>query len=443
MDKGDIREEIECGLEEYYQDKEEKQKNLRRAAKSRNKSNEKDEQYEEYLRETANEPQAEYYHEKDEKQNNLRRAAQSRNRNNEAGEQYAASNRQWFETYIFDENFDMKQEYEDKLLSLPWVEEFYIGVTHEPEKSWQIFITCAPNTVPSMADLKKTFGTNIASFVHFIQESIDEKSKDSKEFLPSPSYLVRGPISGDKFCVEGPKGGYGSIGIITGDSKKHYATTCYHACFIGDFPKNDIKKGHKILKEDYANGSPRCKGATCVYTTEQKPQPKLGQFCHGLYDDNHDIALIELEPSVNCSDMAEFLAKKTISPALADKKQVKDMLFEMKELPVEIICPAPTKGVLFAVTGVRRCTKNKRCYRIRRNGKKDFATEGDSGSLVYLIYQGEKIPFAYVCMVIPEPGEVVYYCRSMDHSIKQLIKRHIPKSSMQPCLEKCGKTIVE
>ena len=104
----------------------------------------------------------------------------------------------------------MKQEYEEKLLSLPWVEEFYVGVTREPEKSWQIFITCAPNTVPSMADLKKEFGTNIASFVEFTQESIGEDRNDSQESPPSSSFL-RGPISGDKLCVQGPGGGYGAM----------------------------------------------------------------------------------------------------------------------------------------------------------------------------------------------------------------------------------------
>ena len=311
----------------------------------------------------------------------------------------------------------------------------------EPEKSWQIFITCAPNIVPSMADLKKKFGTNIASFVEFIQESVDKKSKDSQESPLSSSFL-RGPITGDELCVQESKS-YGAIGIITGDDKKHYATTCYHVCFKEDFPKDDIKRGHEILKQDYANESKGCKGATCVYSTGQG-KPRLGQFCHGLYDDNHDIALIELDPAITCLDTVEFLKNKNIRPALADKKEVKDMFYEMAELPVEIIRqPEPTRGKLFAATGVTRCPRNKRCYRIRRIGGRNFATEGDSGSLVYLKYEGEKIPFAYVCMVITESDKVVYYCRSMDHSIEELIKTHMPGSSMKPCLEKCSKTTVE
>jgi hypothetical protein len=81
------------------------------------------------------------------------------------------------------------------------VQDFYIGVASEPEKSWQVYITCAHNKVPSMADLKKIFGVDISYFVDFIQESIDEDSKRSKESLPCPSYL-RGPISGDQLCVQ-------------------------------------------------------------------------------------------------------------------------------------------------------------------------------------------------------------------------------------------------
>ena len=316
------------------------------------------------------------------------------------------------------------------------MQEFYVGVASEPEKSWQIYITCSQNNVPSMVDLKKLFGVDIAYFVDFIKDGVDEDSEGSKESLTSASYL-RGPISGDELCVQEDEGGYGAIGVLTGDNEKHYATTCYHVCFKEDLPENDVKKGHEILMQDCENESQGCQGATCVYTTEQERR-LLGRFSCGLYDDNHDIALIELEPSINCSDTVEFLTKKSISPALANKKEVKDKLFEMKELPVEIIRPVTTKGKLFAATGVPRCPRYKRCYRIKRTGKMPFASEGDSGSLVYLIYEGQKIPFAYVCMVIPESGKNVYYCRSLDHSIEELIKKHALQSGIKPCLRECS-----
>ncbi|CAB4028523.1 Hypothetical predicted protein [Paramuricea clavata] len=208
----------------------------------------------------------------------------------------------------------MKEKYEDELASLPWVQDFYIGVASEPEKSWQVYITCAHNKVPSMADLKKIFGVDISYYVDFIQESIDEDSKRSKESLPCPSYL-REPISGDELCVQ--------------EVKKN------------DLPKNDIKEDQHIRE--------------------------LGQFCYGLYNDNHDIALIGLDPSINCSDMVKFLGKKSIRPALASKKEVKEKLFDKSELPTEIIRPEKIRGILFAATGVdvKRCPRYKRCYRIK------------------------------------------------------------------------------
>ena len=323
--------------------------------------------------------------------------------------------------------------------SLPWVQDFYIGVASEPEKSWQVYITCAHNKVPSMADLKKIFGVDISYFVDFIQESIDEDSKRSKESLPFPSYL-RGPISGDELCVQEGKGGYGAVGILTGDNEKHYATTCYHVCFKNDLPENDIKEGHKILMQDCANESKGCQGATCVYTTDQHTR-QLGQFCYGLYNDNNDIALIGLDRSINCSDMVKFLGEKSINPALASKKEVKDMLFEKKELRIEIIRPVKIRGILFAATGVdvKRCPRYKRCYRIKMTGDTPSPSKGNSGSLVYLLYEGEKIPFAYLCMVIPGSDEEnVYYCRSLDHSIEELIRKFKLQRRIKPCLRECS-----
>ncbi|CAB4031693.1 Hypothetical predicted protein [Paramuricea clavata] len=349
------------------------------------------------------------------------------------------SRREWFETNIFDESWDMKEKYEDELASLPWVQDFYIGVASEPEKSWQIYITCAHSKVPSMADLKKIFGVNISYFVDFVEKSIDEDSKRSKESLPCPSYL-RGPISGDELCVQEGKGGYGAVGILTNDNEKHYATTCYHVCFKNDLPENDIKEGHKILMQDCANESKGCQGATCVYTTDQHTR-ELGRFCYGLYNDNHDIALIGLDRSINCSDMVKFLGEKSINPALASKKEVKDMLFEKKVLPIEIIRPVKIRGILFTATGVdvKRCPKYKRCYRIKIPDNTPSPSEGDSGSLVYLLYEDEKIPFAYLCMVIPgSDKENVYYCRSLNDSIEELIRKFQLQRRIKPCLRECS-----
>ena len=323
------------------------------------------------------------------------------------------------------------------MFSLSWVESFYIGVAREPEKSWQIYITCAKDKVPSMVDLKKLFGAEIASFVDFIQESAKEHGTNSDESC-SGTYL-RGPISGDELCVQEEKGGYGRIGVLTHDHPRHYATTCYHVCFKKDLPEDN---GHQVLKEDYDSGSPGCKDVTCVYKTEDGSL-SLGKFLYGIYDDHHDIALIELEPGLNCSDTIEFLRRENnIEPALASKIEVGKMFIDSpNEMRVEMIRPRrdSTEGILFAISGKSRCPRNKRCYQIKKMGRKRFSKKGDSGSLVYLVYNEKKIPFAYVCTADNQDGKIVYYCRNLSCSIDELSKKHKLNTNIKnPCLLECN-----
>ena len=312
---------------------------------------------------------------------------------------------------------------------MPWVKEFYIGVAREPEKSWQIYITCATNKVPSMVDLKKFFGVEIASFVDFIQESADEDSKDNEESR-SASYL-RGPISGDELRIQEDGGNCGTIGIIT-NADRHYATTCYHVCYaLNDVTEDDIPKGHEILKRDSQQGSPGCIGTRYVYGPAYG-QVTLGQFHHGLYDDDHDIALIELDESLDCADMLGFITSENIRPVLAGKREVTELFFNNEELPVEIIRTETKHGTLFGLTGTTESPAYKHCYRVKTTGETPFAKKGDSGSLVYLVHKREKIPFAYLCMRIPDDTSTnVYYCRNLSYSIGKLLRRHTP------CLRQC------
>ena len=322
--------------------------------------------------------------------------------------------------------------------SLPWVKEFYIGVAREPEKSWQIYITCAKDKVPSMVDLKKLFGVEIASFVDFIQESAKEDSAENGCESSSACYL-RGPVSGDELRIQADNGNCGTIGILT-VAGEHYATTCYHVCYTDEIPENDIETGHTILKQDCVDESPGCIGTKYVYGPSNR-QRLLGQFYSGLYDDNHDIALIKLDASLNCHDMLEFCANENIRPDLEGKTEVAKKLYANAygELPVEIIRTENRQGKLFGVTSTKDKPGYKRCYQIRATGETPFAVQGDSGSLVCLVYGGEKIPFAYVCMRIPESnpeGEStrnVYYCRSLKSSMEKLLGRR----RWQPCLQQC------
>ncbi|XP_028403217.1 uncharacterized protein LOC114525955 [Dendronephthya gigantea] len=110
------------------------------------------------------------------------------------------SKREWFESNIFNEYSDLCDKYENELSSLPWVKEYYIDVANEPEKSWQIYIICEKNKIPSMKDLKKLFGVNIASFVDFCQENVDENSETNEESLLQS--FSREPISSDEQLVQ-------------------------------------------------------------------------------------------------------------------------------------------------------------------------------------------------------------------------------------------------
>ena len=179
---------------------------------------------------------------------------------------------------------------------------FDIGITRKPETSWQIYITCTKDKVPSMLDLKNLFGVEISSFVDFLQESVEEDSEGNEEDLG-------GPISGCKIKNDT---GYGGIGILTTAQNRHYATTCYHVCYKNDDFRQtrDQNKKHKILLEDYnIHNSQGCQGVTCRYKKDERP---FGEFYCGLYADEHDIALIQLKPDLDCSTMPKFLEGKNI-----------------------------------------------------------------------------------------------------------------------------------
>ena len=286
-----------------------------------------------------------------------------------------------------------------------------------------------------MLDLKNLFGVEISSFVDFLQESVEEDSEGNEEDLG-------GPISGCK--IENDTG-YGGIGILTTAQNRHYATTCYHVCYKNDDFRQtrDQNKKHKILLEDYnIHNSQGCQGVTCRYKKDERP---FGEFYCGLYADEHDIALIQLKPDLDCSTMPKFLEGKNIRLTLADKEEIGDIFWPNGKWPVQIIPPGknPVKhGNLISVShkGKRR-PRCYRCYRIEDVQGKDspFASQGDSGSLIYLINGNEKIPFAYVCIVREEKEQNIYYCRNLSFSIDELIEeKKLDDSFKNPCLQRCS-----
>ncbi|XP_028403325.1 uncharacterized protein LOC114526030 [Dendronephthya gigantea] len=347
---------------------------------------------------------------------------------------------EWFKENVLDKNYDMKEFYVNELISdrFPSVKDFYISVTSDPEESWQIFLTYARNTVPSMKDLKKLFGVKICSFVDFkiLGSDTDKKPLTSSCFLRAPS-------SGDSLYVQNEE--RGTIGILAtriSDTDDHYAVTCYHVCYCQSELPEFIHDAHDALKEDCGlNNSVGCVGTKCHYINKDT---ELGNFGCGLYDDKNDIALIELAPELTCDD-ATTLLKDGVESKLLGKNEVGEIYNEYQKKGEDIFpkvkkfgsVTKETEGELFAISGANSNGMNNGFYRIRGTGGNNFAEKGDSGSLVYIVDKGKNFPFAIVSN--KDPDDDVYYCPNLLQSIEALGKEY-RSIRIQPCLNQCGRT---
>ena len=307
-------------------------------------------------------------------------------------------------------------------LRLSWVRDFYIGFDSK-EKSWKIYITHGQNQEPSMNELKEIWGDSIYRFVDFIKEQVNEYKQ---------SDFLRGPRSGDAFDNENCRGTISILGVGDPRTIKHYAITCYHVCFNEYLPQ-DCLEAHKILKDDYKRGSPKCTSVTYDFTDEDSRR-SLGTFYCGLYDDKHDIALVELHQYLSCTDAITFLNENDVENALASEQEVIEKFKDMDgSIAVEKF--GSTTGIsigeLFSVDGGSWLNgMNRDGYRIREMGsKKKFAKKGDSGSLVCMVCKdGKKIPFAYLNLI----HSGVYYCINLKSSLEAL------NADIKPCLGECG-----
>ncbi|XP_028403313.1 uncharacterized protein LOC114526020 [Dendronephthya gigantea] len=375
------------------------------------------------------------------------------------------SKTEWFESNIFDENFEMKAEFEDKLSRLSWVRKFYVGFDDKKEQTWQIYITHAYDQAPSMVDLKEIFGVNIASFVNFIRERGFKKDIDGRKKIPfPPSDFLRGPRSGDAICTEEENNenpgvenlGCGTLGILAARSFpeiKHYAVTAYHVCYDKTFPSNiDITMKHKKLKKDFEKGSRNCVGVVYQYIDGERR--RLGKFSRGLYNDRNDIALIELARNLNCDDALAFFKEEGIETALASKKDVAKCFKKLNgNVRVRRIgSTEEQEGKLISTyhkdvkTGMNcgfymieeKKSKAERGAEGETDGENaTFAKKGDSGSLVYMICNGDKkIIFAYLSNANFEEG--VYYCPNLKSSLQDLCPNNEVARVFNPCVHECG-----
>ena len=168
--------------------------------------------------------------------------------------------------------------------SLPWVRNFYIGLS-EKDNTLQLFITCAKDEVPCMADLKKRFGEDIVYFVEFIRgtDAVLEYLVNGNDYgnalsTTEPHHMI-GPMSGDAiYNVKDSPENYGSLCIFVAGGKKktHFATTCYHVCYCGKLPE-DLEESHLKLIEDRKNIESLTRNASYCYRCRREEKGKLDE----------------------------------------------------------------------------------------------------------------------------------------------------------------------
>ena len=169
--------------------------------------------------------------------------------------------------------------------SLPWVRNFYIGLS-EKGNTFQLLITCAKDEVPCMADLKKRFGEDIVYFVEFIRGTdavleylVNGNDNGNALSTTKPHHMI-GPMSGDAiYNVKDSPESYGSLCIFVAGGKKktHFATTCYHVCYCGKkLPKN-LEKRHQKLIKDSNNTESLTHNASHCYRCRREEKGKLDE----------------------------------------------------------------------------------------------------------------------------------------------------------------------
>ncbi|XP_028403329.1 uncharacterized protein LOC114526036 [Dendronephthya gigantea] len=319
----------------------------------------------------------------------------------------------------------MKEEYASGLLSLSWVKNFYIGFDGKKDRTWKIYITHDKCEKPLMEELQGIFGDKILYFVEFNHVRVASSKNGSS------SNFFRGPRSGDQLNVTQRSDG-GAISIISvGDirTREHYAVTCYHVCYMKKL-EGSIGQQHQTLKKDCRNDARGCSNATYEYTDGDR-RKKLGTFYCGLYNEEHDIALVKLE-NWNCKDAVKYLDEKNVEKALASREEVFRMFKEMGgSVLVEKIGSDHSEGELFAIDARPwKNGMNRGSYGIRNvSSNKDFLVRGDSGSLLCMkCKDGRKVPFAYVS----NKDGGAYYCPNLKESLEAL------NPEIKPCLGKCG-----
>ena len=326
-------------------------------------------------------------------------------------------------------------------------------------KTLHLTITCKVGEVPCMNELKKGFTAGICYFVgfapgrdevfqHQVNEGNLDNSTSSATELDQASYLA----SGDAICSKAENlNVYGSLGIFAVKDdhsvKNHLVITCYHVCYNGEnsFPKNrNSLDWHKILTEDSKNVESPTRQTEYWYRHRLPDNEEggekndiLGKFYWGKKDEFHDIGFIEVKEDIKCRCTIDDIDDKKI----ATRKEIGEEM-EKGELIVEKtgFRTKKTRGILTQT--ISRPPLFRDGYLIKsKNHDQPFANLGDSGSLVKVVVNDKKLPFAYFFTTGNEYQNSQeefkkHVCFSLDHSLKDFANAN--EGDVKPCLKLCG-----
>ena len=181
---------------------------------------------------------------------------------------------------------------------------------------------------------------------------------------------------------------------------EHCAVTCYHVCHNGDIPFQKDRcayECHQILHNDSKNDRSRTQQTKYWYRHRKgEIKDELGEFSWGKKDEFHDIAFIEVEQNLKCKCTINDISDKVATRKEIGQKMRRGKLIVEKNG----FKTGETKGILNRIISSYPSESSpifRECYLVEdENRDEPFADGGDSGSLVRLAVDEEKIPFAYL-----------------------------------------------
>lgn len=291
-----------------------------------------------------------------------------------------------------------------------------------------------------MRDLRDKFGDQIESYVDLIKGKksvkfsfhVNERSENNNPVTQAPR---TGPTSGDAISIKGRNPDYyGTIGLFALNSRnKLFAITNYHVCYNGRRYKKFCEQFEHLMS-DCNDKRSETVGTTYCYRSHDHERSRsnrrypLGTFHKGIFNNMHDLALVEIQEGVECNSIIPDIDEKD----LTEKAYMTSMIREGRYPTVQKtgFRTGKTEGYLdMYCFSHKEESENqpfvKKAYRIKvKEGcQKPFGDKGDSGSLVlWEDEHGKKHPFAYYSTLVYDENDNSitnhdYVCFSLKDSL--------------------------